>query len=87
MIYQTRMGKMISFRVPEEDYQKLLRLCEETNVRSLSELGRIAMQHWLRHGSARSAVNLQRKVEELEQRVAELSAQLEVLCDAAGPVR
>jgi len=79
MPHQHRLERMISFRVTDEEYQKLKELSEKANARSMSDIARTAMQHWLRHGSTVAPDNLQVKVLELERRIAELSAQLDRL--------
>ena len=79
MPHQPRLERMISFRVTDEEYQQLKQLSEQANARSMSDIARAAMQHWLRHGSTVAPDNLQVKVLELEKRIAELSAQLDRL--------
>ena len=77
------MDRMVSFRLPEEEYQELRRVCDEADSRSISDMARMAMHHWLKHGSAKSTANLQQKVLELEARLAELSAMVESLQNGA----
>ncbi len=73
MPFNHRMDRMVSFRLPEDEYQELRRLCEEANSRSLSDMARLAIQHWLEHGSVVTETRLEDKVLELEQRVSDLS--------------
>ena len=84
MTLHARMEKMVSFRLSADEYQKLLRLCEDANSRSVSDVARTAIEHWLRYGSAVSANNLQQKVVELEHRVGELSTEVERLSQVSS---
>lgn len=68
---------MISFRLSNAEYVRLMDMCLATDTRSISELARKAMQHWLEHGGTVSNDELHGKLMQLEQRVAELTAQLE----------
>ena len=79
-----RMDRMVSFRLPAEDYQKFKLLCANNNCRSLSDLARTAMQHWLRYGFVNNAVNFEDRIGTLEQRLADLSSELHRHCSNGG---
>ncbi len=82
-----RLKRVISFRLPEEDYQALVRLCKKTQSRSFSEAARKVVHEWLQQGGAPRR-EVEDKLSELERRVAELTAQVEALgrrnCLTAG---
>ena len=73
------MERMISFRLSEQEYQQLRKMCVATRTRSISALVRGAMQHWLTEGNNGSGNDLDQKVLALEHQVAELTAEVEKL--------
>ena len=75
----TRMQRMVSFRLSEEEYQEFLRLCRASNARSISEVARTAMHYWLERGPFNGDDRTSRKLENLEARVARLTAEVERL--------
>ena len=84
---------MVSFRVGDDEYRELTRLCKEGDFRSVSDMARLAMRHWMEHGPAVPSENLHGRVANIEERVAELTARIERLqrqfagntsCFAAG---
>ncbi len=80
----TRMERMVSFRLSEEEYQQFLRLCRASNARSISAVARSAMHYWLERGPFNRDDPTSRKLEKLEARVALLTAEVERLQQRAG---
>jgi len=74
MSLATRMDKMVSFRLSEEEYEQFVELCRATHARSVSEVARTAMQYWLDHAPDETNGDLQHKVQELEEQVDRLTA-------------
>jgi Arc/MetJ-type ribon-helix-helix transcriptional regulator len=72
-----RKDKMVSFRLSQEEYEQLQKACGERGVRNVSDLARSAMRTLLGHETGRDA--LVGQVEELRQRVTELSRELDRL--------
>ncbi len=80
----TRMERMVSFRLSEGEYQQFLRLCRASNARSISEVARSAMHRWLEGSPFNGDDHTSQKLEELEARVARLTAEVERLQQRAG---
>lgn len=40
-----RKSRMISFRLSDQEYETLARICAERGMRSISDMARIALQH------------------------------------------
>ena len=78
------MYKMISFRLSDDEYQQLMEMCLATNTRSMSQMARTAIHEFLEHGPAASDNDLHQKVAQLEQRVTELSVELERFCRSSA---
>jgi len=47
MIESTRMSRMVSFRLSKEEFERFKERCEATEAKSISDLARTAMHHWL----------------------------------------
>jgi len=77
MTLSNRLDRMVSFRLSEEEYKQFRKLCLATKARSISEMARAAVRHWLTTGTTVSTDELHRKIVHLEQCVAALTAQLE----------
>ena len=71
--------RRVMFRVSEEEYDRLKRICLATELRSLSELVRQAVYYWLEGGVPKSDEELRQQVLQLEQRVDSLRSQVEKL--------
>lgn len=79
-----RKDRRIVFRVSEEEYLRLQRLCLVTKNRSISDLVRSAVEYWVSHGAGELDANLQTGFEQLNARVAALAAQVERLVAGRG---
>jgi len=77
MPYGKRMNRMVSVRLSDQDYALLHELRRSTGCRNLSELARVALHNW--HGDNPPAAEdgLQRMLQEHEERIRKLTAQLE----------
>lgn len=78
-IIAERRDKRVMFRLSEEEHEKLRRICLATQQRSVSELVRQAVEHWLERGGIRPADDLQERVKELEDRMDSMTARIKVL--------
>lgn len=79
-----RKDRRIVFRVSEEEYLRLQRLCLVTKNRSISDLVRSAVEYWVSHGAGEFDANFQTGFEQLNARVAALAAQVERLVARRG---
>lgn len=71
----TPMVRLISFRLSEEEYQEMKRLCTEEGARSLSDFVRSAFQSLI-HDNGRLETILELKLRKLEQRLDEIQQDL-----------
>jgi hypothetical protein len=86
---------MVSFRLSEQDYQKLLNLCGSRGARSLSDLARDAVQDLLGasngsefQGSVESEVRkLNGRIEEIDRGLKRLTQLLEEPATANGKMK
>lgn len=78
MLSGSRMGRIVSFRVSEEQYQALKGLSASSRIRSVSELARCAIEQYLSNGSDRPG-DLELRVEQLSNRVSLLDRAVERL--------
>ena len=76
MALAARMDRMVSFRLSEEEYDQFLDLCRNSNARSVSEVARMALQNWLEQGYTNGNGDLQGKVEDLEEKLVELTSEV-----------
>jgi hypothetical protein len=84
-----RRSKMVSFRLSEQEYQDLLRLCEQRGSRSISDLARDAVFNLLApvnghsngngHGADGSVI--ENRVHALDGRMQELDREVKRLAD------
>lgn len=81
MALAARMDRMVSFRLSEDEYDEFLDVCRTSHARSVSEVARMALQYWLEHAPADGNGNgdLQSKVQDLEAKLAELTAEVKTL--------
>ncbi len=86
MTSSKRKSKMISFRLSPEEYAILLQACEQRGIRSISELARTAMYHWIAdtspnngNGHANGSAVVGEQVRDLRDRVKSISAELDRL--------
>ena len=80
-----RKSRMVSFRLSPEEYRQLRDACVTHGVRSLSELARNAMQGLI--VTTRSDLPLHLQVQELRDRLATLSQQIDRLSQSVEPLR
>ena len=71
------MKRMVSFRLSDKQYKQFMEICKTTDVRSVSEAARNAMQFWLEHEATKVNGDLQLKLLLLEKQVAQLTAKVQ----------
>jgi len=72
--------RLVYFRVSEDEFHQFVSVCEEEGARSVSELARSAVQRLIAECHRnREDREVTPKVERLEQLIAELTGQLEIL--------
>jgi len=76
MIESTRMSRMVSFRLSKEEFERFKERCEATEAKSISDLARTAMHHWLAKGPSVWESGLQTRVRELELQVGGLTSEV-----------
>jgi len=86
-----RRSKMVSFRLSEQEYQDLLKLCEQRGSRSISDLARDAVFNLLLsgnghgHGSGNGrgadGGGIENRVHALDGRMQELDREVKRLAD------
>lgn len=81
-IMSERKDRRIIFRVSEEEYLRLQRLCLATKNRSISDLVRSAVEFWVNHGAGELDAKLYGGLQELNARMAALAAQVERLASS-----
>jgi hypothetical protein len=81
-IMNERKDRRIVFRVSEEEYLRLQRLCVATKNRSISDLVRSAVDYWANHGAGELDAKLHGGLQELNARMAALAALIERLVEA-----
>lgn len=73
-------NRLVYFRVSEDEFQQLLRLCESEGARSISDLARDAMHRLLSEASrGANGSDTAPEVKVLDKLIAEVSAQLHQL--------
>jgi hypothetical protein len=72
----------VCVRFSHEEYEQLRQVCHSTNTRTLSDLARTAIEHWLASGTGEDSNKQHRKVVELEERLSGLAALVESLTKA-----
>ncbi len=83
-IMSERKDRRIIFRVSEDEYLRLQRLCLATKNRSISDLVRRAVDYWVHHGAGELDTGLHGGLRELNARMAALAAQVERLVRTRG---
>lgn len=74
-----KLERIVSFRLSPEEYDRVLQACATAKVRSVSELTRKALTEWMEHAQENNLDGLRQRIEQLERRVAELAAQVNLL--------
>jgi hypothetical protein len=67
------------FRLSDEEFQRLQKMCLSTNHRSFSEMVRAAVQFWLTSGAGQSKDGLDHRIRDLERRVSHLADKVQEL--------
>jgi len=75
------MNRMVSFRLSDDEYREFMKMCENTNARSMSDVARLAVHEMLRNGecNADPPSSLEHRLNTLEQRLESLSSRIELL--------
>jgi Arc/MetJ-type ribon-helix-helix transcriptional regulator len=76
-------SKMISFRLSEQEYELLREVCFKNGVRSVSELGRAAINMLLQQPARAPQHSLASRVSDLEGRLHLLSMEVRKLSNGA----
>lgn len=79
-------SKMISFRLSEQEYHRLREVCFKNGIRSVSELGRAAINMLLQQPAGAPKHSLASRVSELENRLHLLSMEVKKLGNGARNV-
>ncbi|HOL71776.1 MAG TPA: ribbon-helix-helix protein, CopG family [Bryobacteraceae bacterium] len=82
----TPMVRLISFRLSEEEYQEMKRLCADEGSRSLSDFVRSAFHNLIRENGHLETV-LELKLRKIDQRLADIQREfkeLSALVETAG---
>ena len=81
-----RMSKMVSFRLSAEEFELFRDHCSAINARSVSEMAREAVHHYMENQQSDSdadlrtkVLTLESKIEVLESEVAHVSHRIQVL--------
>lgn len=74
-----RKDRRIIFRVSEDEYLRLKQLCLATRTRSISDLVRNAVDYWVSRAGGQFDAALQGGLQELNARVAALTARIDRL--------
>jgi hypothetical protein len=92
MAVTKRRSKMVSFRLSEQEYHDLLRLCEQRGSRSISDLARDAVSSLLapstgqngdgiENGNAAEGGGIEHRIHALYGRMEELDREVKRLAD------
>jgi len=68
--------RRVMFRVSQDEYEQLQRICQATAIRSISELVREAVQYWIKGGDPKPETALPQQINRLEQQIAALRSQI-----------
>ena len=79
-----RKSKMVSFRLSPEEYRQLRDACAARGLRSVSELARTSMQSVISSGNG-SSLPLHQQMQELRERVTQLSDKIDRLTGQTEP--
>ena len=81
--------RLVYFRLSEDEFQRISRLCESSGARSISELARLAVEEFARAVAAEETAldcrlrDLERVLMELNERVRQLTCALKLGCPPA----
>lgn len=76
-----RRDRVVYFRVSEQEYERYRQCCQLAGARSVSDLVRAAMEHYLENGSPGLAAVVTERLERLEQVVSELNGRVNELSE------
>lgn len=77
-----RRDRVVYFRVSEQEYERYRQCCQLAGARSVSDLVRAAMEHYLENGNSGLAA-VRQKLERIEQAVSELNGRVNELSEKA----
>jgi hypothetical protein len=78
-ILAERRERRVMFRLSEAEYERLRRLCLVCHKSSVSELVRVAVDHWVESGGRERYDSLNSKMRELEERLESLASRVHML--------
>lgn len=78
-----RRDRVVYFRVSEQEYERYRQCCQLAGARSVSDLVRAAMEHYLENGNSGLAAVVTKKLERIEQAVSELNGRVNELSEKA----
>ena len=76
---------MVYFRLSEEEFQQLNRLCETEGARSLSDLARLAVQEMIERGAHSVQLEMVEKLRQLDETIGQLARRLDNFAPAGNP--
>ena len=74
-------NRLVYFRISEDEFQKVARMCQSEGARSLSDFARSAMQRLIQDGSESVDATLAAKLKLIDQIIFDLNQKLEQLND------
>jgi DNA-binding transcriptional regulator GbsR (MarR family) len=73
--------RLVYFRITEDEFHQFAGVCEQEGARSISDLARSAVQRLIAESNReREGQDLAPKMQSLEKLIAEVTAQLQMLC-------
>jgi len=73
--------RLVYFRITEDEFHQFANVCEQEGARSISDLARSAVQRLIAESNKeRKGQDLAPKMQSLEKLIAEVTAQLQMLC-------
>jgi hypothetical protein len=81
-VHRTRI---VSFRLSEEEYDRLLEICASAGMRGVSEMARAGIQLILRDALRAPEAALETRVSDLEVRLRQLSLELKRISQQLPP--
>ncbi len=73
--------RLVYFRITEDEFHQFANVCEQEGARSISDLARCAVQRLIAEShKEREGRDMAPKMQSLEKLIAEVTAQLQMLC-------
>ena len=73
--------RLVYFRITEDEFHQFANVCEQEGARSISDLARSAVQRLIAEShQEREGQDIAPKMQSLEKLIAEVTAQLQMLC-------